>query len=292
MRRRLLGIPRDLYRRSRALRASREEAHFHTRLRVEPGAPALVLSPHWDDAVLDCWGLLSGEAAVRVLNVFAGVPAPGRLTLWDAITGASESAQRARERIAEDARALAKANREQLNLAFLDAQYRPPPAPSLHELDLAVTEEVASASRVYAPAGLGAHPDHLLTRRYARALHRAGVPVTLYADLPYCILHGWPEWVDGRAPDPHRNVDAFWLSFIEDVPEMPPLRSAHVERLDPAGAAAKLDALRCYETQFAALSYGARGLLEDPALHGFEVSWELISEDPSRSAQPAASDAR
>ena len=56
---------------------------------------------------------------------------------------------------------------------------------------------------------------------------------------------------------------------------MPALRSANVERLDAPAAAAKLEAMRCYRTQFASLSYGARGLLSDPAIHGFEVRWEL-----------------
>ncbi len=282
MARRLLGAPRDLYRRANALRSAREETRFQTRLRYEADAAALLLSPHWDDAVLDCFSLLAADVPVTVLNVCGGVPAPGRLTLWDAITGATDSSERARERIAEDRVALAMADREQVNLPFLDAQYRPPPPPSLEDMDAAVSARVASASRVYVPAGLGSHPDHLLTRRYGRMLLRGGLPVTLYADLPYCVLHGWPDWVDGREPDAHRNVDAFWSSFLEDVPEMPPLRSAHVQRLPPELAARKLEAMRCYETQFAALSYGASDLLADPAVYGFEVSWPLEAE-PLRS---------
>jgi hypothetical protein len=207
--------------------------------------------------------------------MFAGIPSAGVLTLWDSITGASDSAGRARERIAEDAVALARAGREPVNLSFLDAQYRRPPAPTLAQIDRAVCAAVTSASRVLVPAGLGSHPDHLLARRYGRGLAAAGMPVTLYADLPYCVLHGWPTWVDGREPEPNRNVDAFWGSFVADVPEMPPLRSGEVVRLDAATAAAKLEAMRCYATQFASLSYGARGLLSDPAIHGFEVHWEL-----------------
>jgi LmbE family N-acetylglucosaminyl deacetylase len=110
-------------------------------------------------------------------------------------------------------------------------------------------------------------------------LLRTGMPVTLYADVPYCVLHGWPHWVDGRAPQPNRDVDPFWLSFLDEVPEMPPLHSAHIERLDRDSADQKLEAMRCYETQFASLSYGARDLLADPAIHGFEVRWELERRD-------------
>jgi LmbE family N-acetylglucosaminyl deacetylase len=274
-----LSVARRVYRGSRARRSAHEESRFQSRLRVDPQAPELVLSPHWDDAVLDCWGLLASGRELKVVNVFAGTPAPGRLTIWDATTGAEDSAQRAGERIAEDALAQARADRSPLNLAFLDAQYRgPPPAPSLEELDLALTTHATSASRVYVPAGLGGHVDHLLTRRYGRMLLRTGMRVELYADLPYCILHGWPHWVDGRAHETNRNVDAFWSSFLEDVPEMPTLRSAHVERLDDAAAAAKLEAMSCYRTQFPCLSYGARGLLSDPEIHRFEVRWELTPD--------------
>ena len=58
---------------------------------------------------------------------------------------------------------------------------------------------------------------------------------------------------------------------------MPVLRSARVERLDDQRAAAKLEAMRCYATQLPALDYGAGGVLVDPAIHRFEVSWELTS---------------
>jgi LmbE family N-acetylglucosaminyl deacetylase len=269
------SVPRRVYQRVRAQRAAREEGRFSSQIAHDPTAPPLVLSPHFDDAVLDCWGVLTREDEVCVVNIFGGVPAPGRLTLWDATTGASDSAARVRERIAEDARALARAGREPANLDFLDAQYRRPPQPALTAIDRAVGASAPSASRVYVPAGIGSHPDHVLTRRYGRMLARGGMPVTMYAELPYCVLHGWPHWVDGREPDPHRNVDAFWQSFLDKVPEAPPLRSAHVRQLESEAASDKLAAMRCYETQFACLDHGARGLLDDPAIHGFEVSWDL-----------------
>jgi len=275
-----LTVARRLYRDARARRATAEENRFHSRLRVDPQAPELLLSPHWDDAVLDCWGLLAAGGELRVVNVFAGAPAPGRLTVWDETTGASDSAERARERLAEDAVALARAGREPVNLPLLDAQYCAR-HPGLDEIDLAVSSEVGSASRVHVPAGVGAHVDHLLTRRYGRMLLRGGMPVTLYAELPYCILHGWPPWVDGREPEPNRNVDAFWRSFLEGVPELGPLRSARVERLDDAAAAAKLEAMKCYATQFPCLNYGARTLLTDPEIHRYEVSWELVAQSNS-----------
>ncbi len=273
---RLGGMSRGLRRRSRTLREAREERRFRSRMRIDPRAPELLLSPHLDDAVLDCWSLLASDRELRVVNIFTGIPPAGRLERWDAITGARDSAERVRERIAEDAVALGCAARKPVNLPFLDAQYRPPPpAPSLDELDLAVSSVGVVASRVYAPAGIGGHPDHVLVRRYARMLRLTGMPVSLYAELPYCVTHGWPSWVDGREPEPNRDVAPFWLSFLDRIPELPALRCARVERLDDEAAAAKLASMLCYETQIPALEYGARGLLSDPEIHRFEVRWEL-----------------
>lgn len=276
--RRLPGLPRSLSRRSQRRRNARAEAGFRSRLRVDDDAPELLLSPHWDDAVLDCWSLLSSGRELTVVNLFAGIPPSGRAGVWEAIIGVQDSAQRARERMAEDTLALARAGREPVNLPLLDVRYRrqTPSVAGLHELDLALVDEVQSASRVYVPAGIGAHADHLLARRYGRMLLRTGMPVTLYAELPYCIFHGWPSWVDGREPAPGRDVDAYWQSFLGDVPEMPSLRSAEVQRLDGASASAKREALGCYE---ASLNYSIRALLSDPAFHGFEVRWELMRPD-------------
>ncbi len=279
------SLPRTLYRRMRTRRAAQEENRFQTSLRTDPQAPELVLSPHFDDAVFDCWSLLSSDRELNVVNVCARAPAPGRLTPWDAVTGAIDSAQRVAERAAEDAVALARAGRKPLDLPFLDAQYRTPPRPTLDRIDRELCAQVDSASRVYVPAGLGSHPDHLLVRHYGRMLSRAGIPVTLYADLPYCVQHGWPHWVEGREPESNRNIDAFWQSYLENVPEMPPLRSAHVERLDEQTASAKLEAMICYRTQFPALNGGAKQLLSDPAIHGFEVRWEL-TRDGERPTPP------
>src|SRR5205823_10683098 len=116
----------------------REGAGFNTRRGFDAAARELLLSPQWDDAVLDCWALLSSPRELQVVNFFAGIPAPGRVAIWDAITGAEDSAARARERLEEDATALRRAGREPVSLALLDAQYRlGSPEPGLQELDQA-----------------------------------------------------------------------------------------------------------------------------------------------------------
>jgi hypothetical protein len=273
--RRLSSLPRALYGGVRARSRAREESRFQPGVQFDAGEPELLLSPHWDDAALSCWSLLESDRALNVVNVFGGLPpalAPGP---WEAVLGVNDAEQRARLRMSEDRRALAAAGRGVVNLPLLDAQYRrrTAAAASIEMIDRALRAEVPGASRVYVPAAIGSHVDHLLTRRYGRLLLRSGMPVTLFAELPYCALHGWPPWVDGQEPAAGRDVDAYWLSSLREVAELPPLEGAQVLRLEGPAAAAKREAVASYQ---ASLSFGMRALMADPAFHGFEVRWELI----------------
>src|ERR1019366_518902 len=138
--RRTSRAPTGVARRWQAARRGRAERRFHTTLRFDPKAAPLLLSPHWDDAVLDCWALLGSPGDLAVVNVFAGTPVPGRLTRWDRVTGAVDSSVRTRERATEDAEALAQVGRGAVNLPLLDAEYRAPgPSPSLRDIDQALT---------------------------------------------------------------------------------------------------------------------------------------------------------
>jgi LmbE family N-acetylglucosaminyl deacetylase len=243
------------------------ERRFSPGLRRDDSAPPLVLSPHLDDAILDCWSVLTQPGRLNVVNLFAGVPPAGRTTHWDRIVGATDSAELMRSRIEEDRAALAHAARTPVNLDFLEHQQREdrrPPA--LKAIDDELTNAVPAASRVYAPAVLGTpHPDHGRVRAYALACAAAGIPVELYADLPYAVVYGWPHWVTGDARDPHLDVDAYWGEPLSGEPR--------VVTLDDAQAAAKLDAMRAYATQFPSLDRGPIGLLSNPKVHRFEVFW-------------------
>ena len=86
----------------------------------------VILSPHFDDAVLSCWHVLASAGEVLVVNVFAGEPPARTLGWWDRLAGATDSAAAVRMRIEEDRQALALAGRTAVNLPFLDSQYRQP----------------------------------------------------------------------------------------------------------------------------------------------------------------------
>ena len=258
-----------------AFRSTRDR-RVTSRLVRDPDAPAVVLSPHFDDAVINCWSVLTGAADVRVVNIFAGAPPRGSTTLWDRICGASDSSAHMQARVGEDLEALGRAGRTAINLPFLDSQYKRR-RPSLARLDAALAEALPAAAALYAPAGLGfePHPDHVLVRRLAVAASRKGVSVHLYADVPYAVSFGWPDWVTGATSEGRLDVDAFWQRLERDVQSIHSLRGAEVVRLGPETAERKLEAMRAYRTQFAALDGGSVGLLRNPLIHGFEVFWEV-----------------
>jgi LmbE family N-acetylglucosaminyl deacetylase len=234
--------------------------------------PALVLSPHFDDAVLSCWSALAAPGDVLVANVFTGRPAPGVLADYDRIAGASSSAELMAAREAEDADALALAGRRAVNLGFLENQYRSR-APAVSELLDRLAARVPGARSVLAPAAIGLHPDHVLARNVALALRARGWPVTFYADLPYCATYGWPSWVTGAPADPRLVVDAHWTPALEVLRREGIEPVAQVRRLDASQQAAKLAALRGYATQYPTLTRGPLDVLARPAVLGFEVTW-------------------
>jgi LmbE family N-acetylglucosaminyl deacetylase len=263
--------------RERAWRAvSRIRDHrFQPRLGHDPSSPLLVLSPHLDDAVIDCWSVLSSTDPVTVVTVCAGIPRPGPAGHWDALAGARDRAQLMRERRAEDVAALALAGRSGLHLTFPEAGHRRGPPPPLSAIDRALRRHLPSASAVYAPAVLGTrHPDHALVRAYALALAAHGVPVLLYADAPYAVIYGWPAWVTGAPPDPHLDVDRYWRGAGDDD-GLTARAGAQVVRLTAQQAEAKLAAMRTYRSQFSVLDRGPTGLLSNPAVHGYEVFWTV-----------------
>lgn len=223
-----------------------------------------ILSPHLDDAVLSAFSALRSARAARVVNVCTGLPPAGVATRWDRVTGATDSRAHMETRIQEDREALALVGAEAVALGFLDAQYRDEPLDP-DRLRAGIAAAVEGAGELWAPAGVGDHVDHVQVRDAARAL---GVPLRLYAELPYAVKFGWPAWVTGEPADRHLVADAGW-----SLPDGAGERTVH--RLTGADVQLKLQALRLYRTQFSALSRGKLGHIAHPAVIGYEVTWAL-----------------
>lgn len=245
----------------------------------------VVLSPHFDDAVLSCWDLLEGPQDVSVINVFAGVPPAGtQRGWWDLASGNPDPAGMVRDRIQEDRAALASVARQAVNLGFLDAQYRTA-GQSVDAVAAALRSVLLPDACVWAPAALSPpggylrttaegrepHPDHVVVRAAALALRADGRPVTLYADLPHASAGGWPDWITAGT---EAAVGARWRSCLRTA-GIGDDWVAKVRRLADDAFQRKVRAVRCYASQIASLerSFGRR--LDDPALLGCEVLWSL-----------------
>jgi hypothetical protein len=237
--------------------------------------PTVILSPHLDDAVLSCWHVLTEPGEVIVINVFAGVPdGLGEPAWWDRYTGATDSAERVRERVEEDRRALALAGRAGANLSLLDQQYREAELP-LAQLTAQIEQLLTPSAHIYAPAAFANHADHALVRAAALKLRTNGFAVSLYADLPHAMVYGWPAWVARRASGSRDLAAAMWERSLAATGLAPREMTPLVYALDPAAQAGKLEAVRTYRTQLQGLVELAGRPLADRETLGYEVDWAL-----------------
>ncbi len=238
-------------------------------------APIVLLSPHLDDAVVSAWSVITDVRDVAIVNVFAGIPEPGPVPRWDLLTGARDRRVHMQERLEEDRAALALAGREPSYLPFLDRQYRSGD-PGTGDLVTAISGALPAAAMLYAPAGIGGHADHLLVRDAAIVLsRRVGLPLALYAELPYAVRFGWPSWVTGAPADRRLVADADWEPHLSAAPLDRTALSPRIRRLDDTQMAAKLAAMKRYGTQFTGLNQGPIRLLEHPLVLPWEVAWSV-----------------
>ncbi|MFN8482609.1 MAG: PIG-L family deacetylase [Anaerolineae bacterium] len=193
----------------------------------------VVLSPHMDDAVLSCGGVMAAKVGqgepVRVVNVFAGVPdythlspyAERQHTKW------GQPADPVGMRRAEDRLALAPLGVAVDDWEWYDAIYRevdgrflytdhattfgpvnPAESPLVAALAarLAAFRQADSGVIYYAPLGVGGHVDHRLARDAALALARQGAAVLFYEDFPYVARWGGLEEALAEVPVRWRPV--------------------------------------------------------------------------------------
>ncbi len=209
----------------------------------------VVLSTHFDDAVLSCYSVLG--SATTVVTVLAGVPREGVLGEWDEEGGATTSRERVLERREEDRQALALSGSSYLHLDFHEEQHvGAANSPTIANLAEGLRPIVGPADLVYAPAGI-LNNEHKWVRDAALALRPDAI---LYADLPYALKAG------------------FELSA--DVP--PAGRTPRDLYLDAELAAEKIRAFECYRTQIDQL-VDAFGPFVNAEGLGREVFWTSTS---------------
>ncbi len=176
----------------------------------------LYLSPHFDDAIFSCGGLIysqrqAGER-VGVLTLCAGLPGPGPLSAlarqYHSAWGGSGD-EMARRR-AENADVLSAWGVQSWECSTPDAIYRigkgdpyyetradlfrgphSQDAASLLPIWEARVRQLAEKDQgtvLYSPLGVGSHVDHELARRLGQLVEEQGWKVWFYEDYPYVEL--------------------------------------------------------------------------------------------------------
>jgi LmbE family N-acetylglucosaminyl deacetylase len=157
--------------------------------------PLLVISTHFDDAVLSCGHFLARHPGTIVATVCGGIAPKGEPASnhWDAYAWPSAYAATVGRRL-EDIRALASVGAEPKPLDLLDEPYRPNPN-DLIPFQIVIERLIESMEPecVLLPlAGSKTHRDHTMVRRAALTVlnNHPKVLVELYADLPYFLGGG------------------------------------------------------------------------------------------------------
>lgn len=273
-------------------------------LRQANRALHLYLSPHFDDAVLSCGGLIAQQSErgerVVIATLCAGTPPPGATSAFadfqhqrwlTAHPGADPIALRQ----AEDEAACAVLGAEPIYFQELDCIYRqskegvwlydseeslwgavhPEDDASILAEELATLVARLRPDAIYAPLAAGNHIDHQRTRQIAEAWVWEGWPVFFYEDYPY-VERSQSLWYALNRPAPGR-----WLR----LPQM----------LTPTAAALKQRAVTCYASQIDVLFSGDANTrllayqLQVGAPGLAEVLWQPAVDTASPANRPSPS---
>ena len=180
------------------------------------GTRWIFLSPHLDDAVLSCGGMIAEiakTAHVEIWSIFTRAPLRGpysHAAQWlHSISGGHTGSRLAALRRAEDRAACKVVGASAVHLPFVEALYRRRSdgrflyrhalQGSIHPSDRALIEKIANelkkslrpGDRVVAPLAIAGHADHLVTREAVHSVIDKGL--VYYVEIPY--LEGREEKV-------------------------------------------------------------------------------------------------
>ena len=178
----------------------------------------IYLSPHLDDAILSCGGLIYHQSqnvtAIEIWNLMSGMPSANAALSDLALSvqadwGTDTAKETLIMRLTEDRLATQRAGAMPRYFDFLDCIYRhdadgeplytedlfagefpAPPHPAddalIKRIALDLQENLLKGDVLVCPLTIGKHPDHLIVRQ---AAERTGHPLMYYADIPYALEH-------------------------------------------------------------------------------------------------------
>ncbi|MGA2503724.1 MAG: PIG-L family deacetylase [Anaerolineales bacterium] len=172
----------------------------------------IYISPHFDDAVLSCGGLIWEQTQkrfpVEIWTICAGDAPPGRLSSQAVACHTQWGIKSAREVVAarrqENQEAARRVGAETVDFSISDCIYRRSPAGEvlypedvfipINPIEKSLSVDIAAAlasemqpgDAIVSPLAIGGHLDHVLTRL---AAERLNCKLWYYADIPYLLQH-------------------------------------------------------------------------------------------------------
>ena len=250
----------------RLLRKSNPSFDAHTRAPDLLSGRVIVVSPHFDDAIMSLGSSIAHAAhqgaKIEVLTVFADIPtSDAPASPWDRQCGFLTEGQSASARRDEDRQACSIVGAEPRWLNFgCDSYDR---RGSEDDIWSAVTSAIGSADSVIIPGFPLAHADHLCLSKLLLRKRPTGQRVGLYVEQPYAF------YLKKRARS--LAVTPSLLPMINGPLEWKRMGAARAHRR------AKLQAVRCYRSQLRHLGLGnirlRRMLWHEASLGGEAIAW-------------------
>ncbi|MFJ9030137.1 PIG-L deacetylase family protein [Streptomyces sp. NPDC102274] len=244
---------------------------------MTPPPPAtVILSPHFDDAVLSLAGLIPAlDAPVTVVTAYGGAPRPEQeVSWWDTTCGFSSGGEAHRARVTEDTRACELLGVERVVLGHPDGPYGD--GGPLHEIDTYLAG-LTPDTRLLIPLGTN-QADHTKVRdRALRVLGELGRPLPLvYADLPY--TGHLKEWGSAETDTALAGSEDFGVAY-RDIARRYRTRTVHDLTLSDEQWAAKRAAVLCYASQLAPLAIDHGSVMARGGPLRAERVWALEEAD-------------
>lgn len=144
----------------------------------------IILSPHFDDAILSAWTAISPEDTC-IITICGGVPDKNiKVSSSDKKCGFKTAYEAAIERKNEDREVCSILNISYHHMDEFDYPYNN--KKDEERIEEGLRGYINNGDEVYAPIGIGNHPDHIMTRNVIISLYqKIQFNLYLYADYPY-----------------------------------------------------------------------------------------------------------
>lgn len=207
----------------------------------------LLISPHFDDAVLSAGQFMAGRPDVEVMTIFAGFPKDIELSEYDKKCGFKTSKDAVAVRRFEDREATAMLNATFIHCKFPDGQYNE--AVEDDRIAKVILKQISKEDYefIVAPLGLG-HPDHLKVANIVRKLEKKDkieLPCYYWEDMPLRVIE--PELVPARLKE---------------------MKLKELTKIGDGEMAKKIRALTCYKSQI------GTGILDPYVMYVPERFWK------------------